>query len=56
LNGRRAATYRLAERMVVRLVEGIVKAYLDSNVVVSIVENDAPDQSEALDQLLAAFK
>ena len=24
-----------------------MKAYLDSNVVVSIVENDAPDQSDA---------
>jgi predicted nucleic acid-binding protein len=31
-----------------------VEAYLDSNVVVSIVENDAPDQSDALDRLLVA--
>jgi predicted nucleic acid-binding protein len=35
---------------------GIVKAYLDSNVVVSIVKDDAPDQSEALDRLLAAYE
>jgi hypothetical protein len=31
-----------------------VKAYLDNNVVSSIVKNDTPDQSDALNRLLAA--
>jgi hypothetical protein len=35
---------------------GIVKAYLDNNVVSSIVRDDAPDQSDALDRLLLAFE
>jgi hypothetical protein len=33
----------------------MVKAYLDNDVVSSIVRNDAPDQSGALDRLLVAY-
>jgi hypothetical protein len=34
---------------------GIVKAYLDNNVVSAIAKDDALDQSDALDRLLAAY-
>ena len=33
----------------------VVKAYLDNNIVSAIAKNDTPDQSDALDRLLAAY-
>jgi predicted nucleic acid-binding protein len=36
--------------------EGIVKAYLDSNVVISIVKDDTPAESDSLDRLLVAYE
>jgi hypothetical protein len=35
---------------------GVVKAYLDNNVVSAIAKDDTPAESDALDRLLAAYK
>jgi hypothetical protein len=34
----------------------VVKAYLDNDIVSAIARNDKPDQSDALDRLLAAYE